>query len=142
MSSSAAGSVGTIYARWEEVPGSITYTAVTVDATTGERTPTKGGYVSVREEHLPAVSGTPVGSSAYVLTGYTFVRWIDEWGNTVSWDATFVPTKGIYGVYRPGLHRRFRRQRWYGLARRHGLHLRHLPHAAHRRAGWHHARRL
>lgn len=46
VSSSAAGSVGTIYARWEEVPGSITYTAVTVDATTGERTPTKGGYVS------------------------------------------------------------------------------------------------
>lgn len=94
--SSAAGSIATIYARWEEIAGSISYTAVTVDATTGERTETTGGYVNNRLEQLPAVNGVPIGASAYTQPGYTFVRWIDELGNTVSWDATFVPTKGIY----------------------------------------------
>lgn len=49
-----------------------------------------------RLEQLPAVNGVPIGASAYTQPGYTFVRWIDELGNTVSWDATFVPTKGIY----------------------------------------------
>ncbi|MDD8049003.1 MAG: InlB B-repeat-containing protein [Thomasclavelia sp.] len=84
----------TLYAKWTE-NDPVTYKY--------ETSPSKGGTVSLDEENVKPVTGSPKGSKATTKAGYTFLGWYDSEGNQVSTNATYVPSQedGLYtgGTY-------------------------------------------
>lgn len=88
-------SATTLYAKWTELSGvTMIYLTSNVDY----------GTVSLTSETVNPESGNPNGSTASALSGYHFVKWVDESNNTVSTSATLVPTKNSSGLHVSGTY--------------------------------------
>jgi LPXTG-motif cell wall-anchored protein len=77
-----------VYAIWTEL-GSVTISYISNDI--------KLGKVSRANEFLNPKTGAAQGSTAIPEPGCEFVRWLDENGDTASYNAELIPSKGPDG---------------------------------------------
>ena len=84
------GGTVTLYAVWaEDAPVQVTY----------QVSDPEHGSLSSEGESLAPVTGEAQGSTVTVSEGYRVVAWLDEEGNEVGSDETFLPTRGEDGLW-------------------------------------------
>ena len=89
------GGLVTLYAVWaEDAPVDITY----------QVSDSEHGTLSSEGESIPPVTGEAVGSTVTTGEGYRLVAWLDESGNEVGHDATYLPSRGESGLWREGTY--------------------------------------
>lgn len=86
------GGTVTLYAVWDEnAPVAVSYAVSDPEHCT----------VSLDREELAPATGEAAGSTVSVDEGYRFTGWTDSEGNEVGEDLTYMPSRGVSGLWEP-----------------------------------------